>query len=37
MTEQTNTHQSAFMSGKLKISGHMTLAMRLQQLFPTNH
>lgn len=28
--------RSAFMSGKLKVSGDMTLAMRLQQLFPPN-
>ena len=28
--------RSAFMSGKLKVSGEMMLAMRLQQLFPTN-
>ena len=28
--------RSAFMSGKLKVSGDMMLVMRLQQLFPTN-
>ena len=28
--------RSAFMSGKLKVSGEMMLAMRLQQLFPAN-
>lgn len=27
--------QTAFMTGKVKISGDMMLAMRLQQLFPT--
>lgn len=27
---------NAFMTGKLKVSGDMMLAMRLQQLFPTN-
>jgi putative sterol carrier protein len=28
--------RSTFMSGKLKVSGNMMLAMRLQQLFPAN-
>lgn len=28
--------QSAFFSGKLKVAGDMGLALRVQQLFPTN-
>ncbi|MEO8973392.1 MAG: SCP2 sterol-binding domain-containing protein [Ktedonobacteraceae bacterium] len=28
---------NAFMTGKVKISGDMMLAMKLQQLFPTQH
>ncbi|HZU68839.1 MAG TPA: SCP2 sterol-binding domain-containing protein [Ktedonobacteraceae bacterium] len=36
ITEGKLDPMNAFMTGKLRVSGDMMLAMKLQQLFPTN-